>query len=446
MSLNKKTSSKVHATETGIPTHKSKSKDKTGQKTKLATASSSNSNLAEVEAMEITPINLKRTREHSSAEDLALERKRNKDLVPGPEIPSKGKLNELEQPGSKSNVAPNVDLVAETAICVGTISQALLKLKRENSTEAFESLNRLSEMIHRLSNKCNRLEGALEESRRQKPAEVRQSYASVAQKLVLPKTKAKEATIRTPQKVLFVRAKDELKLASADATKAELMKTFNPQKEKVQIKNIRKTKLGLVVETATEEDLQKLEKNASISSKFVLERPQKRRPRVIIYDVPRDVKEEELSMAVFEQNNALASSASDLAVNFKPKFRTGKKDSETTNWVVEVGPDVRKVLLNARKLFIGWRACKVQDYLLVARCFKCQGFGHIAKHCDREEVCSHCADSGHKSADCTKKSHGKKCANCLRMKRDAGHDTTDKQCPLYKTALERQINSTDYGL
>ena len=207
MSLNKKTSSKVHATENGIPTHKIKSKDKTGQKTKLATASSSNTNLAEVEAMEVTPINLKRTREHSSAEDLALERKRNKDLVSGPKVPSKDKSNEIEQPGSKSNVAPNVDLVAETAICVGTISQALLKLKKESSTKAFESLNRLSEMIHRLSNKCSRLEGTLDESRRLKPAEVRQSYASVAQKLVLPKTKAKEATIRTPQKVHFCNSK-----------------------------------------------------------------------------------------------------------------------------------------------------------------------------------------------------------------------------------------------
>ena len=63
---------------------------------------------------------------------------------------------------------------------------------------------------------------------------------------------------------------------------------------------MRKTKHGLVVETETEEDRQKLERNASIISKFVLERPQKRRPRVIIYDVPRDVREEELSKAVFE--------------------------------------------------------------------------------------------------------------------------------------------------
>ena len=271
MSVNKKTGSKVHEIETGIPTQKPKSKDKTGQKTKLTTAPSSKSKLAEIEEMEVTPPNLKRTREHSSAEDLALEKKRNKDLASGSEVPSKGKSNEKEQVGSNLNVSPNLDLVAETAICVGNISQALLKLKRESSAEAFESLNRLSEIIHGLSSKSSRLEGALEESRRGKTTDARQSYASVAQKLVLPKATPKETKIRAPQKVLFVRAKEELKLESVEATKMELMKTFNPQREKVQNKNIRKMKRGLVIETATEKDLQKLETNKSISSKFFVE-------------------------------------------------------------------------------------------------------------------------------------------------------------------------------
>ena len=280
-------------------------------------------------------------------------------------------MNEKEQAGSNSNASPNVDLVHETAICVGNISQALLKLKRESSAEAFESLNRLSEIIHGLLNRSSRLEGALEESRRGKAADVRQSYASVAQKLVLPKATPKETTIRAPQKVLFVRAKEELKLETVEATKIKLMKTFNPQREKVQINNIRKTKCGLVIETATEEDLHKLETNKSISSKFVVERPQKRSPRLIIYDVPKELEEEEFAKAIFEQNEEVASNATEFAKCFKPKFKTGKKNSETTKWVVEVSSSTRKVLLNARRVFIGWRACKVQDYLLVLRCFKC---------------------------------------------------------------------------
>ena len=149
---------------------------------------------------------------------------------------------------------------------------------------------------------------------------------------------------------------------------------------------------------------------------------------------------------MFEQNQEVASNATEFAKTFKPKLRMGKKNSETTNWAVKVSPSTRKVLLNTRKLFIGWRACKVQDYLLISRFFKCQGFGHISKHCEREEVFSHCADSGHKAAECPKKSHGKKCANCQRIKRDSSHDTMDKKCHLYKAALEKYINSTEYGL
>ena len=66
-------------------------------------------------------------------------------------------------------------------------------------------------------------------------------------------------------------------------------------------------------------------------TKLILERPQKKRARAIIYDVLRDVEQEQVSKAIFEQNNVLASSVTDLANNFKSKFRIEKKNSETTN-------------------------------------------------------------------------------------------------------------------
>ena len=98
---------------------------------------------------------------------------------------------------------------------------------------------------------------------------------------------------------------------------------------------------------------------SSVVGAFFLERPLKKRPRVIIYDVSRDIKKKQLSKAISEQNNELADGVTDLANNFRPKFRTEKKNSETTKWVVEVRPSTRKVLLNATKLFIGWRAYKI---------------------------------------------------------------------------------------
>lgn len=38
------------------------------------------------------------------------------------------------------------------------------------------------------------------------------------------------------------------------------------------------------------------------------------------------------------------------------------------NWVVEVSPDVRTLLHLRERLFIGWRPCRLQDFVGVSRC------------------------------------------------------------------------------
>ena len=49
--------------------------------------------------------------------------------------------------------------------------------------------------------------------------------------------------------------------------------------------------------------------------------------------------------------------------------------------------------------------------LLVTRCFRCQGYGHVARHCYKpNDVCPACAGS-HKFNACPTKDQ-KKCANC----------------------------------
>jgi len=45
------------------------------------------------------------------------------------------------------------------------------------------------------------------------------------------------------------------------------------------------------------------------------------------------------------------------------------------NLVVEVGADTRKILLQ-RKIKIGWQICRIEDYLVANRCFKCSRFNH----------------------------------------------------------------------
>jgi len=40
------------------------------------------------------------------------------------------------------------------------------------------------------------------------------------------------------------------------------------------------------------------------------------------------------------------------------------------NLVVEVGADTRKILLQ-REIKIGWQICRIEDYLVANKCFKC---------------------------------------------------------------------------
>lgn len=77
------------------------------------------------------------------------------------------------------------------------------------------------------------------------------------------------------------------------------------------------------------------------------------------------------------------------AAEMKFCFRTGRKHNEETNWVIEIHPQVSEKLLTG-KLFISQNACKVQEYIAISRCYKCQGYEHMAKYCRvNYEICAH---------------------------------------------------------
>ena len=62
-----------------------------------------------------------------------------------------------------------------------------------------------------------------------------------------------------------------------------------------------------------------------------------------------------------------------------------------------VGAQTRKLLLHA-KVKLGWQICKIEDYVVANRCYKCFRFNHRARDCRGEETCPPCAGS-HKLKD-----------------------------------------------
>lgn len=60
------------------------------------------------------------------------------------------------------------------------------------------------------------------------------------------------------------------------------------------------------------------------------------------------------------------------------------------------------------------------------QCYKCQGFGHVSKHCVKKGKCAWCSSTRHTEAECELKKGktGTRCANC-----SGNHAAFDPRCP-----------------
>jgi hypothetical protein len=121
----------------------------------------------------------------------------------------------------------------------------------------------------------------------------------------------------------------------------------------------------------------------------------------------------------------------------------------TRNLVVEVNAQTRKALIQG-KVKLGWTICKVEDYLVPNRCFKCSRYNHRQQECREVDTCPHCAGQ-HKMKDCTVNPPDYKCINCATYNlhnKNARicekHSTLDKNCPSLLAVLDRYRQNINY--
>lgn len=260
----------------------------------------------------------------------------------------------------------------------------------------------------------------------------------------------KKPQINVSQKKTFqviVYPKDSEKFQSSEETKQALLK-LDPIQLGVKATKVVKVKdKGVLIESCDPTLINV--RGSELLGKVGLEAtlPGKAWPKMIVFGIPSDFSDND----IFDKIDANLGDNSDIPSKWcKDMFRVGpRNNSGTTNWVLEVHPAVRRIIKQQGRVYFDWKSCNVDDYLRVTRCFKCQKFGHVAKHCNADKQCGYCAGSDHETRDCKYKEDPRKvkCANCARAgKRDTGHEAGSSECPFYVSRLQDLINNTQFEI
>lgn len=106
--------------------------------------------------------------------------------------------------------------------------------------------------------------------------------------------------VQTP-KVLFVRSTDERK--DMEEVKNVIKKSIRPSKLGVNIKRVIKTARGVLIEAEGADQLEKIKECPELKDKgLVSDKPKRRSPRLMIYDVEPPETEDELIEDIYSQN------------------------------------------------------------------------------------------------------------------------------------------------
>lgn len=171
----------------------------------------------------------------------------------------------------------------------------------------------------------------------------RPTYASKVGKKV-PSVTGSTIKIRSVPQVLVISLPTGTKIEqhTSNKVKDEVMRLIDPVKEKIGIRGLKKRDNGKVcIEMTSVEDVKKIMENAGLKQAGIqVAKSGLLNPRLIVFDVPKDLDTPRFIKVAYSQNESLLAGVDEeeFRNGFLPKFRTGKRDGDLVNWVVEASP------------------------------------------------------------------------------------------------------------
>lgn len=216
-------------------------------------------------------------------------------------------------------------------------------------------------------------------------------------------------------------------------TQKAVMDLMDPSE--IPVESMRNAGKGTVVlEGRSKKDLEFIQKYATekLGATYEVKLSELKKPRILISGMSEKFSGEEIIRKLKVQNEVIRDADLRVVSTF---------GRNTFNAVIEIDSDgFDKVMSGDRKkLNIGWSCCHVKEFVSLLKCYKCQGFSHIAKDCTKARACRKCAGE-HDVADC--KSEVIKCTNCFSANTKLGlnlqtdHIAGSAMCKV----TERQMN------
>nr|AKU04649.1 gag-like protein [Blattella germanica] len=232
-----------------------------------------------------------------------------------------------------------------------------------------------------------------------------------------------------------------------DSIKQIIRETIDPKSLKVGVSKMKKlSNNSLFVECNSNTDREILEKELSKLETLSTERPKKKLPAMLLKFVPQHIENSEIQDIILQQNDLMHLANPEIIVKF-----TKKSFDDSRHVVIQVSPHLRKELLAKQRIKMKWSMCRIEDFVIVTRCYKCLGYGHTKNFCTNKQTCSNCAEE-HDWRECRNTQH-KRCVNCVRAntlitnnnkKLDTNHSAISQSCPRLKRIDSIIINKTEY--
>ncbi|CAK9811750.1 Uncharacterized 50 kDa protein in type I retrotransposable element R1DM [Anthophora quadrimaculata] len=339
---------------------------------------------------------------------------------------------------------PNVDIMDEIKTERIQMEEYLFdkanKINRNAIKYILEKWRKLENRLYEKIVENTRLKANVEKS----PRSYAEAAAALGQQIPVAASSARSGTQyqkpKVKTEVILVKPIKENDTRNNEQIKQEITKSMKCIRSSVRVNNIRQMRnKGVVIEVKDTTDVELIYKCELEKIGLKLEKPKKINPSIIIYDVEKEHKVEELKEDFIRKNfnNLGDSNIKNLNEEINFTHSTKTKDDKRVNWVVQLPGKYYKSIVENGRVFMVWRSYRIREFINITRCFKCHGYGHIAKFCKVEEqLCITCGSKDHNRDECTNKDNPK-CINCARARRkDPNHDARNKDCPEYVRQLD----------